>query len=45
VPGSIVLGESTGFGLNLVYLLVQQMRGAVEIIRGEGSVFKIKIFV
>ena len=45
VPGSIVLGESTGFGLNLVYLLVQQMRGAVEIIRGEGSVFKIKVFV
>ncbi len=41
IPESIVLGESKGFGLNLVYLLTQQMQGTVEIIRGEGSVFKI----
>lgn len=45
IPESIVLGESSGFGLNLVYLLSQQMRGSVEIIRGNGSVFKIKLSV
>jgi PAS domain S-box-containing protein len=42
IPESVVIGESTGFGLNLVYLLTQQMRGTVEVVRGEGAEFKIK---
>ena len=45
LPESIVVGESTGFGLNLVYLLTQQMRGRVEVIRGEGTEFIIKFSV
>jgi PAS domain S-box-containing protein len=45
LPESIVLGESSGFGLNLVYLLTQQMRGTAEVIRGEGSEFRIKFSV
>lgn len=45
IPESIVLGESSGFGLNLVYLLSQQMMGSAELIRGHGSVFKIKLSV
>ncbi len=42
LPESIVIGESTGFGLNLVFLLAQQMRGSVEVIRGEGVEFRVK---
>ncbi len=45
IPESIVLGESKGFGLNLVHLLTQQMQGRVEIIRGEGTTFKIMFTV
>jgi PAS domain S-box-containing protein len=45
IPESIVLGESSGFGLNLVYLLTQQMRGTAEVIRGEGSEIRIKFSV
>lgn len=45
VPESVAPGESGGFGLNLVYLLSRQMKGSVEIIRDEGSVFRIKLFV
>ncbi len=42
LPDSIVVGESTGFGLNLVYLLTEQMHGKVEVVRGEGTEFRIK---
>jgi PAS domain S-box-containing protein len=45
IPESILPGESSGFGLNLVHLLSQQMRGSAEIIRGNGTVFKIKLSV
>jgi PAS domain S-box-containing protein len=45
MPESFKPGESKGFGLNLVYLLTQQMRGSVEIIRNEGTAFRIKFTV
>ncbi|PKL17024.1 MAG: hypothetical protein CVV49_13380 [Spirochaetae bacterium HGW-Spirochaetae-5] len=45
LPESIVVGESTGFGLNLVYLLTQQMRGRVEVVRDEGTEFRVKFSV
>ena len=41
VPESIVLGESKGFGLNLVSLLTEQMRGSVQIERNQGTTFRI----
>lgn len=42
VPESMVLGESSGFGLNLIFLLTEQMRGTAEIIRDKGTAFVIK---
>jgi len=45
VPESIVIGESKGFGLNLVYLLTKQMNGTIDIIRDNGSSFIIKFSV
>jgi two-component sensor histidine kinase len=41
ISDDIGLGNSTGFGLTLVNMLVSQLKGSADIIRGRGTTFRI----
>ncbi len=43
LPESVTLENSTGFGMQLIRLLVQQLHGHISIERGKGTVFRITI--
>ena len=43
LPESVTLENSTGFGMQLIRLLVQQIHGHISIERGKGTVFRITI--
>ncbi len=42
MPDSVLAGESRGFGVNLVYMLTEQMHGTVDVFRSGGTTFVIK---
>ncbi len=41
LPEGVDLENSTGFGLNLVHMLVTQLKGNADIIRSNGTIFRI----
>jgi len=42
IPGPVISGELKGFGITLINILVQQLRGSMEIQQGNGTVYIIK---
>jgi len=45
IPESISINHSTGFGLNLVGMLIEQIGGSIKIERGEGTRFVLEFDV
>jgi two-component sensor histidine kinase len=45
IPETITFGKSTGFGLDLVSLLVEQTGGSIEIVRGAGTEFVLDFYL
>ena len=41
LPEGLDLENSTGFGLNLVHMLVTQLKGSADIMRSNGTIFRI----
>lgn len=45
LPGNITFENSTGFGLRLIYMLVQQIKGNIKIERDKGTKYIIEFIV